>query len=92
MPQAYMTPNEFRSFIISNFRMFINQSSIGGRQEVHNRIVKECEKVFTSPTLTVLSPAVQDALEFIVTDFASNTNMMSQNIQQEMMRILEKII
>lgn len=87
-----MSPNEFRSFIISNFRMFINQGSIGGRQEVANRIVKECDKVMRSPTRTVLSPPLQEALEFIMTDFAANTNMMSENIQREMMRVLDKII
>ena len=87
-----MTPNEFRSFIISNFRMFINQSSIGGRTEVASRIVKESNKVFKSPVMTILSPPIQEALEFIVTDFASNTNMMSPNIQREMMRILEIIM
>ena len=87
-----MSPNEFRSFIISNFRMFINNSNIGGRQEVHNRIVKECDKVLKSPSRAVLSPPLQDVLEFVMTDFASNTNMMSQNIQQEMMRVLEKLI
>ncbi|MEM4337147.1 MAG: hypothetical protein QXG86_04035 [Candidatus Woesearchaeota archaeon] len=92
MPQQYMTPNEFRSFIISNFRMFLNQSTVGGRQEVHQRIVRECNKVLKSPTITILSPPLQEALEFVVTEFASNTNMMSPNIQREMLRILEKII
>ena len=87
-----MSPNEFRSFIISNFRMFINQSSIGGRAEVASRIVKESNKIFKSPAMLILSPPLQDALEFVVTEFAANTNMMSPNIQQGMMRILEQLM
>ena len=87
-----MSPNEFRSFIVANFRMFINQGSIGGRQEVASRIVKECDKVLKSPTRTVLSPPLQEALEFVLSEFAANTNMMSPNIQREMMRVLDKLI
>jgi len=93
MPQE-ISPNEFRSFIISNFRMFINNNTIGGRQEVADRIIKECDKIAKNPVKlrTIFSPALEDALEFVIIDFSANTNMMSPNIEREMLRVLDKLM
>lgn len=89
-----VSPNEFRSFIVSNFRQFLNNGTASGRLEVAKRINKYCDDVLKKNTTaaTAFSPPLQNALMFVMEDFATNTNMMSNNIDKEMMRILEKLI
>ena len=89
-----VSPNEFRSFVVSNFRQFINNNTVSGRAEVAKRINKYCDDVLKKNTTaaTAFSPPLQDALMFVMEEFAANTNMMSNNIEKEMMRILEKLL
>jgi hypothetical protein len=89
-----VTPNEFRSFIVNNFRMFINNKTISGREEVAKRINKFCDEVVKKNTKAAVafSPDLQNALMFVMDEFSANTNMMSNNIEKEMMRILEKLV
>ncbi len=89
-----VSPNEFRSFIVSNFRQYINNQTASGRGEVAKRINKFCDDTVKKNTKAAVafSPQLQDALMFVMGEFSENTNMMSNNIEKEMMRILEKLI
>jgi len=89
-----VSPNEFRSFIITNFRHFINTKTAGGRQEISTRIVKFCDDVVKKNTKVAVafSPELQNALMFIIDEFSANTNMMSVNMDRQMLRILDDLI
>jgi len=89
-----ISPNEFRSFIISGFRLFINNKTLGGRQEIASRIIRYCDDVFrkNNPSALNFSQELQDALMFVVDEFSANTNVMSTNMEREMLRILDSLI
>ncbi len=89
-----VSPNEFRSFIINNFRYFINTKTANGRQEIATRIIKFCDDVVKKNTKAAVaySPELQNALMFVIEEFSANTNMMSMNIDRQMLRILDDLI
>ena len=89
-----VSPNEFRNFIITNFRYFINTKTAGGRQEIASRIMRFCDDVFKKNTTVAVafSPELQNALLFVLEEFSANTNMMSMNMDRQMLRILDDLI
>ena len=89
-----ISPNEFRNFVVSSFRMFVNNKTLGGRKEIATRIIKFCDDVFkkNSSSAVALSPVLQEALLFVVNDFSANTDVMSVNMEREMLRIIEELI
>ncbi|MBW3022774.1 hypothetical protein KY308_01595 [Candidatus Woesearchaeota archaeon] len=93
MPK-FISPNEFRSFIISNFRLFVNCSTVDGRREVAKRIIDECEKIDKEEIKIAPSPSplLKEALDFVVVDFAENTDVMNLSIQKNIMRFLDRLL
>jgi len=89
-----LSPNEFRSFVITNFRHFVNTKTASGRQEIAERIVKYCEDVFKKNTKAAVAfpPELQDALLFVLEELSANTNVMSVNMERQMLRILESLL